>query len=143
MILVTRSVCPGEVLVTNEKTDCGPDDRLISPDRDELCDGVDNNCNGIIDENITPALWYRDADGDGYGDPAGGVQTTCKRIDHLGWSLFLGDCDDSNARVNPGQAELCDGLDNDCNPDTTYLIGPGNGEDDDGDGAADPFCGTL
>ena len=141
--LVKASVCAGAVNVSDKKVDCGPDDPFISPGRIELCDGVDNNCNGEIDEAVAPAVWYRDFDGDGFGDPAGGTISTCQRIENEGWSLSLGDCDDSNPLINPQQEELCDGLDNDCNPETTFLIAPGNGEDDDNDGAADPFCGTL
>lgn len=140
--LVERDVCPWEVRVTIDETDCAPEDRLISPDRDELCDGVDNNCNGEVDENVVPSTWYRDFDRDGYGNPEGGVKSTCERIDHLGWSLFQGDCDDSNPLVNPGQVEICDGLDNDCQPETRFVIAPGNTEDDDGDSFADPLCGT-
>jgi len=143
VILVETTVCAGAVRVAENETDCGPHDRFISPDRNELCDGVDNNCNGEIDEMVSPSLWFKDADRDGYGDPSKGTRSTCERIDHEGWALFAGDCDDSNPLVNPAQAELCDGLDNDCNPDTTYLIAPGNTEDDDGDGVPDAACGGL
>lgn len=143
VILPEKNVCPGEVGVAEQTIDCAPNDRLTSPDRNELCDGVDNNCNGEIDESVTPSVWYRDFDGDGWGDSEGGVKSTCERIDHLGWSLFLGDCDDGDPMVNPGQEEICDGRDNDCNPSTTFLIAPGDGEDDDKDGAPDPSCGLF
>ena len=54
----------------------------------EICDGFDNDCDGLIDEDF-------DQDGDGY--------TTCN-----------GDCDDQNPFVHPGAEEICDGLDNNC-----------------------------
>ena len=56
---------------------------------DEICDGVDNNCDGLTDEGCV------DADGDGF-------------------NVGEGDCDDQDATVYPGAPELCDGKDNDC-----------------------------
>src|SRR4051812_42808425 len=44
--------------------DCNDSNASVYPDAVEICDGLDNNCNGEIDESI---IWYRDADGDGYG----------------------------------------------------------------------------
>jgi len=49
--------------------DCNDNDSQMRPDLLEVCDGKDNNCNGQIDEGVT-ILSYRDADGDGHGDPA-------------------------------------------------------------------------
>jgi len=49
--------------------DCNDNDPDIRPDLLEVCDGKDNNCDGRIDEGVT-ILSYRDADGDGHGDPA-------------------------------------------------------------------------
>jgi hypothetical protein len=66
-------------------TPCADPERI--PGNPELCDGIDNNCNGSIDE---------DFDGDG--------TSSCD-----------GDCDDNNPATFPGHAEICDGLDNDCN----------------------------
>lgn len=71
----------------------------------EICDGIDNDCDGQIDEGF-------DQDGDGY--------TTCQ-----------GDCDDSDPNVNPGADEICDGIDNNCDGliDAGVLVlQPGSGE---------------
>ncbi|MGI5864384.1 MAG: MopE-related protein [Myxococcales bacterium] len=57
-------------------------------------------------------VYYRDADGDGFGDPAVS-QNGCSPPD--GFVVTAGDCDDTTAAVHPGADEDCDGLDNDCN----------------------------
>ncbi len=83
-----------------------------NPDAAEICDGVDNDCDGEIDEDPTdPGTWYADADHDGFGDPSAEF-VTCTRPD--GAVTDDTDCDDTNGSVSPGATELCDGLDNDC-----------------------------
>ena len=58
------------------------------------------------------ATYYRDADGDGFGD-AGLPVTACEKP--AGHVSNGADCDDGNAEVHPGAAEICDNLDNNCN----------------------------
>ena len=48
--------------------DCNDLDATINPAAEELCDSLDNNCDGQIDEDVT-TLYYLDADNDGFGDP--------------------------------------------------------------------------
>ena len=59
----------------------------------------------------TAVTWYRDADGDGYGTSAT-TQSAC--IQPPGYVAGSGDCNDANNQIYPGAAEVCDGLDNDC-----------------------------
>lgn len=66
---------------------------------------------GIEAAPCTPIAWYRDADGDGYGDP-NVIKMSC--IQPLGYLASAGDCDDSWDLSYPGAAEDCDGRDNDC-----------------------------
>ena len=76
-----------------------------------MCDGLDNNCDGNIDEGVLNT-YYADTDSDGYGD----ASTTTQACDPpSGYVTDDTDCDDTNGSVNPGATEDCfDGIDNDC-----------------------------
>ncbi len=96
--------------------DCNDDDALINPGADEVCDEVDNNCDGVTDDDaIDVVTFYMDGDGDGYG-VEGSTLEACAAPE--GYSALSGDCDDGSGGVNPGMAEACDGLDTDCDGDT-------------------------
>ena len=93
-------------------TDCNDAVNAIHPGASEQCNGLDDDCDTIIDEDLVELAWYPDVDGDTFGDalavpvmncanPGGMVQ------DHT-------DCDDTRAAVHPGAAELCNGLDDNC-----------------------------
>ena len=75
----------------------------------EDCDGIDNNCDGEVDEGAS--TFYADTDGDGYGDSS--VSTEGCTADS-GYVSDSTDCDDSDGEVNPGATEICDDIDNDC-----------------------------
>jgi len=90
--------------------DCDDGDAQIHPGKEETCDGIDNNCDGQIDEGTT-RTFYTDADGDGFGSPDLPFEA-CELPE--GASEFDGDCDDSDPNRNPDEAEVCDGIDNDC-----------------------------
>jgi len=105
------SVPGGWVLNT---LDCDDSDSLINPDATEICDSVDNDCNGLIDEqdpNIILDTFYRDSDGDNYGDV---LNTILACTAPAGYVADSTDCDDNNNMVNPGFIEICDDIDNDC-----------------------------
>ncbi|MBM4369389.1 MAG: putative metal-binding motif-containing protein, partial [Deltaproteobacteria bacterium] len=93
--------------------DCDDNDKAISPSASELCNGVDDDCDGDIDEDsaLDASTWYADADGDGYGD--GSVATTACAAP-VGYLADATDCDDGDATVSPGAAEYCNGIDDDC-----------------------------
>ena len=108
-----------------------------SPGQPEFCDVVDNDCDTRVDEMTVSVPWYADADGDGFGDPSDEL-LSCTPI--AGRSLLGTDCDDGASGRNPGVAELCNGLDDDCSGLADAPAGDGL-EDDDLDGVADLLCG--
>jgi len=107
--------------------DCNDSDSKVNPGATETCATLtDDNCNGLVNEaNATACTnWYADVDQDGWGGGAAVCQCTQSAALPANQG---GDCKDTDVTVNPGQTEVCDGLDNDC------LAGTDNGCDDDGD----------
>ncbi len=110
--------------------DCEDGDGDIHPGAVEVCDGLDNDCDGDIDDadssvDLSTALTvHTDADGDGYGD-AGAVVLAC--VAPSGTVADATDCEDGNPAVHPGAAEVCNGIDDDCDAAV-----------DDDDGSLDP-----
>jgi len=100
-----------------DSTDCDDTDHTVNPDAAELCDGLDNDCDGVtdLDSSDDAATWYADSDGDGYGD-ADVSATSCEAPS--GFIETAGDCDDLDPAISPAAEELCDGFDNDCDGQT-------------------------
>jgi hypothetical protein len=142
--------------------DCADTDKAVHPGVDELCNGIDDDCDDATDEDaIDASIWYADEDGDGYG-----VEDTT--LPSCGepkgeWAAVAGDCDDADGSRNPGEAEVCaDGIDADCDGfdncriDATSADATLDGEsaldtagwtvggagDMDGDGILDVFAGA-
>ncbi len=113
--------------------DCDDWDSLVYPDAEEVCDGKDSDCDGILPAD--------EVDGDGDGSPlcadcddadpvaypgapeiCDGKDNDCDGIMEMeadadvdGWRECEGDCDDTDPEINPGAVEICDdGVDNDC-----------------------------
>ncbi len=94
--------------------DCNDNNAAIHPNATEICDDIDNDCNGMTDDELPLNTFYADADGDGDGDPAI-LTTTCHTTIPVGYVANANDCDDTNSAINTGATEICDGIDNNCN----------------------------
>ena len=105
----------------------------VHPGVSEVCDGIDNNCDGQIDEDIGD-VYYRDGDGDGYGTEEGAT-LLCTLEE--GYSTEIGDCNDNNDGIFPNAAEMCDSLDNDCDGEVDENVGNVFYIDSDNDGFGD------
>ncbi len=127
-----------------DSTDCDDTESSVFPGGIEVCDGLDNDCNGLVDDDIVDGIpWMLDSDGDGFGDPA----TTIVACESPGPGYVTGDpdCDDTTGAIYPGATEVCDGLDNDCDGDID--IGAVDGTiyyaDSDTDGYGDPLVTVV
>ncbi|MBL8685021.1 MAG: hypothetical protein JNK05_37945 [Myxococcales bacterium] len=93
-------------------TDCADDPAASGagryPGALEVCNGLDDNCDGVRDEDLEQT-YLRDRDGDGFGAAnAMGADVVRGCSAPMGFALSPGDCDDSRADINPGAREVCD-----------------------------------
>ena len=99
----------GYVLVNG---DCADFDATIYPGAPELANGRDDNCNGQVDEGFAMVRYYQDVDKDGYGREQG---SRLSAIPLAGYVVLGGDCNDFDAAIHPGAAEVKNGRDDNCN----------------------------
>ncbi|MCO4761096.1 MAG: hypothetical protein KC502_06300, partial [Myxococcales bacterium] len=131
-VSVSKCLCtPEGGFKATKAGDCDDTKTTINPAAKEVCgDGLDNNCNGTVNEvNATNCIkFYKDGDKDGFG----GTTSQCQCVAEGEFlATTSGDCDDTNNTVKPGGKEICDAIDNNCNSKTD------EGCDDDGDGHCD------
>lgn len=93
--------------------DCNDYADTINPGMPEKCNGIDDNCDGQVDEGFPDLTWFRDWDNDGYGDPDSRL-VQCDSTAPEGYVQDSTDCDDLDSLVNPGATEVCNGWDDDC-----------------------------
>ena len=93
--------------------DLDDDDATRFPDAVETCNGLDDDLDGQVDEDLAGAF-FRDADGDGFGEAGSMPSAGCTPPTPTGWAPNDDDCDDGRASVAPGATELCNARDDDC-----------------------------
>jgi predicted outer membrane repeat protein len=109
-----RSCVAGATDVTID-TDCDDASAFVHPGADEICDGQDNNCDGVADDDVDfMSTWYADRDEDGYGDPTSPLRGCSMPSPGFPVATSYTDCDDTDFNIHPGAEEVCDGVDNDC-----------------------------
>jgi hypothetical protein len=96
-------------------TDCNDAAKNINTTIMEICNNVDDNCDGKIDENLKLNRYYVDMDNDGYGNPEI-FRDTCITIPPSGFTSNKNDCNDNLVGINPGQIDIAGNkIDEDCN----------------------------
>ncbi|MCA9579820.1 MAG: putative metal-binding motif-containing protein, partial [Myxococcales bacterium] len=123
--------------------DCDDGNDAVNPGATEVCNGVDDNCDGQVDLDApSPTLWYADADADGFGDENGTPLAQCAQPS--GYVTDATDCDDTSFDTNPDALEQCDSIDHDCDGvldndtmDRQYYL------DTDGDGYGSTVLGHF
>ncbi|MEC8278842.1 MAG: putative metal-binding motif-containing protein, partial [Myxococcota bacterium] len=141
----TLEQCDQPAGYSADSNDCDDSTTDIGPHVAEVCDSIDQDCDGLIDEGVEEA-WFVDSDQDGFGDGSISPQYACLDAGPSDFVLDNTDCNDNTNTAYPGADEFCDSIDNNCNgvsdeasaiDATTWYL------DDDGDGlidSDDPEC---
>jgi hypothetical protein len=91
--------------------DCNDTIASTYPGAVELCNDIDDNCDGAVDNGAPLKRFYKDNDGDLYGGSV--FADACTPPE--GYVVDAGDCQDNNKNIYPGANEICNGVDDDCN----------------------------
>jgi hypothetical protein len=99
--------CAQRPLTADNFADCNDEEPLVNPDGIEVCNGLDDDCDGLFDDDdpdtdvdLAP-IWYPDNDLDGFGVPSDDAVQSCAPPEPTGWSLYDTDCDDEDPTTGP------------------------------------------
>jgi len=122
--------------------DCDDNNFLMNRSETEVCDGLDNDCDGTVDgpSAVDVGHWYQDLDMDGEGNPDTEI-IQCEAPD--GYVDNALDCDDTTRAVRTSAPDACDGLDNDCDGIVDNNCVSDDTDDEDGKGAAGSSTSTT
>lgn len=130
---VAQSACApiaGRVTTGN---DCDDGNAQRTPGKSEVCDELDNDCNGPADDGLPTSAFYFDGDSDGFGSEPKRVDACRAPQGYVGPDTGF-DCDDASAAVNPGATEVCNNIDDNCAGGTDEGFDKNWYRDGDGDG---------
>ncbi len=114
--------CVAPVGFISNDRDCDDSNPRIHPSTEEIPNnGIDDNCNGQTDESDAPISWYRDMDGDGFGNPQ---LDSISIAQPKGYVANREDCDDHNDLIYENAIEIVDNLDNNCDGLVDNFEGP-------------------
>ncbi|MFM7200804.1 MAG: MopE-related protein [Myxococcota bacterium] len=119
---------------TQNTLDCNDQNAQVYPGATEVCNELDDDCNGDIDSEVLET-YYTDLDGDSFGDPQAPVLACATEP---GIVADDQDCDDLTASINPAGTERCDLKDNDCDGTIDEGVKLTFYQDKDGDGYGNP-----
>ncbi len=109
--------------------DCDDDNNQVSPESTEVCDYIDNDCDGLEDEQGSQEhglkkVYTVDEDNDLFGSDSPGAETVLACEKPNLFALATGDCNDEDSDINPGEIDSCtDLVDNDCSGEVNDPIG--------------------
>ncbi|MBC8047760.1 MAG: T9SS type A sorting domain-containing protein [Fimbriimonadaceae bacterium] len=113
-VLVSTSTCDGPpASYVEDSSDCNDANNSINIGTKEICNAIDDNCDGNTDEGFTFTTYYFDADADEFGDAL--ISTTTCDGSPTGYINDSTDCDDTNPNIYPGATEILNGIDDNCN----------------------------
>lgn len=107
---VTTTGCSAPVGYVSNSSDCNDGNNTVYPGAGELCNLIDDDCDGQTDEGVQ-LTFYRDNDNDGFGDAAI-IVFACSTP--AGYVSNSADCNDNNNSIYPGAIEVCNTADDDC-----------------------------